>query len=60
MCSPPMVGGYSTAADAAVSARLCEIAAHLDCEADTDRAFEGLTLWRRALVASRLSRSAAR
>ena len=48
------------AADAAVSARLCEIAAHLDCEADTDRAFEGLTLWRRALVASRLSRSAAR
>ncbi len=48
------------AADAAVNARLCEIAAHLDSPADTDRAFEGLTLWRRALVASRLARSAPR
>jgi long-chain acyl-CoA synthetase len=47
-------------ADTAVNARLCEIAGHLDSEADTDRAFEGLTLWRRALVASRLARSAAR
>ena len=48
------------AADAAVTARLCEIAAHLESPADTDRAFEGLTLWRRALVASRLARSAPR
>ncbi len=47
-------------ADTAVNARLCEIAGHLDSEADTDRAFEGLTLWRRALVASRLARIAAR
>jgi long-chain acyl-CoA synthetase len=47
-------------ADAAVNARLCEIAGHLDSEAETDRAFEGLTLWRRALVASRLARTAAR
>jgi DNA-binding MarR family transcriptional regulator len=48
------------AADTAVNARLCEIAGHLDSPADTDRAFEGLTLWRRALVASRLARIAAR
>ena len=48
------------AADSAVNARLREIAGHLDCQADADRAFEGLTLWRRALVASRLARSAAR
>ncbi len=47
-------------ADAAVDARLCEIATHLDSPSDTDRAFEGLALWRRALVASRLARSAAR
>ncbi len=47
-------------ADTAVNARLCEIAAHLESPADTDRAFEGLTLWRRALVASRLARSAPR
>ena len=48
------------AADTAVNARLCEIAGHLDSPAETDRAFEGLTLWRRALVASRLARTAAR
>jgi long-chain acyl-CoA synthetase len=48
------------AADTAVNARLCEIAGHLDSPADTDRAFEGLTLWRRALVASRLARIGAR
>ncbi len=47
-------------ADTAVDARLCEIAAHLDSPAETDRAFAGLTLWRRALVASRLARTAAR
>lgn len=48
------------AADTAVNARLCEIAGHLEGADETDRAFEGLTLWRRALVASRLSRSATR
>ncbi len=48
------------AADAAVNARLCEIAGHLDRQADADRAFEGLSMWRRALIASRLSRSAVR
>ncbi len=48
------------AADTAVNARLCEIAGHLDSPAETDRAFEGLTLWRRALVASRLARTAPR
>jgi long-chain acyl-CoA synthetase len=44
-------------ADAAVSARLCEIAGHLGSEVETDRAFEGLSLWRRALIASRLART---
>jgi long-chain acyl-CoA synthetase len=47
-------------ADAAVDARLCEIAAHLDSPADTEQALAGLALWRRALVASRLARRAAR
>jgi long-chain acyl-CoA synthetase len=48
------------AADDAVNARLCEIAGHLDSAAETDRAFEGLTLWRRALLAWRLERTASR
>ncbi len=48
------------AADTAVNARLCDIAAYLGSQNETDRAFEGLTLWRRALVASRLARSAPR
>jgi long-chain acyl-CoA synthetase len=47
-------------ADTAVARRLGEIADCLGDPADADRAFEGLTLWRRALVASRLARSAAR
>jgi len=47
-------------ADTAVNARLCEIAGHLESPADTDRAFEGLSLWRRALIASRLARTAVR
>jgi long-chain acyl-CoA synthetase len=44
-------------ADSAVNARLCGIAGHLGSEADSDRAFEGLSLWRRALIASRLART---
>ncbi len=48
------------AADAAVSARLCEIAGHLESPSDADRAFEGLSIWRRALIASRLARTAVR
>ena len=48
------------AADTAVNTRLCEIAAHLESPADTDQAFEGLSMWRRALIASRLARSAVR
>jgi DNA-binding MarR family transcriptional regulator len=47
-------------ADTAVTARLCEIAGYLDSEAESDRAFEGLTMWRRALIASRLARSTTR
>jgi len=48
------------AADTAVNIRLCEIAGHLHSPAETDRAFEGLTLWRRAMVASRLARTSPR
>ncbi|MGD0312651.1 MAG: MarR family transcriptional regulator [Acidimicrobiales bacterium] len=48
------------AADDAVNTQLLEIAGHLGDDADADRAFEGLTLWRRALLASRLARSTAR
>ena len=47
-------------ADTAVDARLYEIAGHLDSPAVTEQAIEGLALWRRALVASRLARRAAR
>ena len=46
------------AADAAVTARLCEIAGHLETAADADEAFGGLSMWRRALIASRLARGA--
>ncbi len=45
-------------ADGAVNTRLCEIAGHLGDQADIDRAFDGLSMWRRALVASRLARMA--
>ena len=45
-------------ADGAVNARLCEIAGHLGDQADIDRAFDGLSVWRRALVAARLARMA--
>ncbi len=45
-------------ADASVNARLCEIAGHLGSESDADLALDGLTLWRRALVASGLARRA--
>ena len=48
------------AADAAVTARLCEIAGHLETAADADEAFGGLSMWRRALIASRLARGAHR
>ena len=47
-------------ADSAVNARLCDIAGHLPGPADADQAFEGLSLWRQALIASRLARSAGR
>jgi hypothetical protein len=43
-----------------VHTQLLEIAGHLGNQADTDRAFDGLTLWRRALLASRLARSTPR
>ena len=48
------------AADDAVNSQLREIAAHLGNTSDADRAFAGLALWRRALLASRLGRSATR
>jgi DNA-binding MarR family transcriptional regulator len=48
------------AADDAVSCRLGEIAGHLDSRADTARAYDGLALWRKALIASRLARRAGR
>jgi DNA-binding MarR family transcriptional regulator len=44
------------AADAAVTARLREIASHLEHPDEVDRAFEGLSIWRRALIAARLAR----
>jgi long-chain acyl-CoA synthetase len=47
-------------ADTAVNRRLTEIAAHLGSVEVIDRAVEGLLLWRRALVASRLARTAPR
>ncbi|MGO8871002.1 MAG: MarR family winged helix-turn-helix transcriptional regulator [Acidimicrobiales bacterium] len=47
-------------ADAAVAARLGEIAACLEDPADTRRAFDGLFAWRRAFGAYRLSRSTGR
>jgi len=45
-------------ADGAVDARLHQIAGHLGSEAEADQAFAGLVLWRRALIAWRLARSA--
>ncbi len=45
-------------ADAAVSARLADIAACLPEAADAGRAYDGLLTWRRALLAHRLSRAA--
>lgn len=44
-------------ADAAVSARLGEIAGCGGSQVESDRAFEGLMAWRRAFVAYRLARS---
>jgi long-chain acyl-CoA synthetase len=46
------------AADTAVEARLADIAGHLGGEADTVRAINGLSLWGRAMQASRLAREA--
>jgi long-chain acyl-CoA synthetase len=43
-------------ADTAVNARLGEIAGFLDGDGEAERAFEGLSLWRRALLASRSAR----
>jgi DNA-binding MarR family transcriptional regulator len=48
------------AADAAVAGRLSEIAACLDDDAETERAFGGLLAWRRAFGAYRLARGAGR
>jgi DNA-binding MarR family transcriptional regulator len=45
-------------ADAAVEARLDEIAGFLADPSDADAAFEGLAAWRRALLAYRLARRA--
>ena len=47
-------------ADAAVTARLREIASCLGDQVDTERAFDGLLAWRRALGAYRLARRDAR
>jgi DNA-binding MarR family transcriptional regulator len=47
-------------ADRAVSARLCEIAACLDDDAETAQACNGLLVWRKAFSNYRLARSAAR
>jgi long-chain acyl-CoA synthetase len=44
-------------ADVAVDTRLCWIAGHLGNQADTDRAVEGLSLWGRAILATRLART---
>ena len=44
------------AADRAVNSRLTEIADHLGSESQRNQAFDGLTTWRHALVAWRLSR----
>ena len=46
------------AADRAVEARLADIAGSLDDPAETDRAFEGLAVWRRAQRAHRAARTA--
>ena len=46
-------------ADSAVDARLRQIAGHLGSAAEAEAAFEGLALWRRALIAWRRARSAA-
>ncbi|HEX3981631.1 MAG TPA: hypothetical protein VHW93_10415, partial [Acidimicrobiales bacterium] len=48
------------AADDAVNSQLQEIAGCLGNKTDTDRAFDGLAMWRRALLASRLGRSSVR
>jgi DNA-binding MarR family transcriptional regulator len=48
------------AADDAVNSQLQEIADHLGNPSDADRAFDGLAMWRRALLASRLGRSTTR
>jgi DNA-binding MarR family transcriptional regulator len=40
-------------ADRSVDARLCEVARYLDSADEADRALAGLSLWRKALVASR-------
>ena len=45
-------------ADGTVDARLRQIAGHLGSEAEADRAFQGLALWRSALLAWRRARSA--
>ncbi|HUY65683.1 MAG TPA: MarR family transcriptional regulator [Acidimicrobiales bacterium] len=47
-------------ADAAVTARLREIASCLGDQVDTERAFDGLLAWRRAFGAYRLARRDAR
>jgi long-chain acyl-CoA synthetase len=44
------------AADAAVAARLGDIAGSLGSVAETDRAFDGLMVWRKAFLAYRLAR----
>jgi long-chain acyl-CoA synthetase len=49
-----------TAADAAVAARLADIAGCLDEPADTQGALDGLVTWRHALLAFRSARKARR
>ncbi|HEY1988740.1 MAG TPA: MarR family transcriptional regulator [Acidimicrobiales bacterium] len=45
-----------TAADAAVTARLCDIAGCLDDPVETERALDGLATWRHAFIAYRAAR----
>jgi long-chain acyl-CoA synthetase len=49
-----------TTADGAVAARLRDIAGCLDEPADAERAFDGLTAWRQALLAYRSARRSVR
>src|ERR1017187_3692994 len=56
----PVESDRRPAADAPVAARLRDIAGCLDEPADAERAFDGLTAWRQALLAYRSARRSVR